>query len=945
MVFIFKVALAALLLLLHCPDPELQVSAQHQESVAFQFLGPLAAASDEAYLLAELPIDQLLAKTGLHGLLLRGLESFGEHVKDEHPEALENAKELRLEFDELRFQVSLLIDVLSHKDSQQLKLFDLKLHRHIANIENLAKYINGSDLETLVKSYHLAAEDITNLNNDQHPFQHLLLNAKNDKDADALGDEEGDSSQSSQQGEQGGSSSSSDNQSDGKMLINLMQELPPVIPPLEESQTTTAEPETTTMESQTTTAEPETTTEAITSESETTTEIETTTITPDPPVTTPVNENDEPVTTEAADNDSTTESNMAGKAEQQIDNPLNSLNSSSNEDIDYAVDTINTLMKAFSLTNGSYLEDNSTKSNQMSISDAMAQNNPSFNLPSLEVGLRQCEIENFEISEKYLNTQDLVTKIEALVENLQVITTHENFTLDQKTCLRDFYESQIHEPVSGGRRKRQIDPLSMSVALASMAASGINSLQIHKLSEQLNGVEGLVDFVATQVEIHGKQLNLITTKIAKVYKIAKQLALDLYSANVKQQLLDYYEALKSSANSLSNYILQFQSGVEKLTLGRLSPFFTSVHALETAWQDLNKQANKQDLLLNSGDYRIVFQCPVEVFLKNSLPMAIIRVPLKSAKQDYGLFKYKPAPLVMNNLTFHLRTKEKYLAVDRHRTVYQVLTSQQFRSCNKINGKYSCDFLTIYSKQTHKSCLIKLFNNDYSNIFEFCDFVLDTDTDDEIITQIAINEFKIQTPAKAVTLSIACSNRTLNRDITIKSTEIIVLEPGCVANSKNYVVFSSKNIAVKEDIYMKHSSLEIADILNIQNLKKSDLKQLHDLVVNIKKEHPIQYIPVEKFKELYNQKRQQITTTLLTYRIELAIVVAIVLLAIIIPTYIFCKRLRRKIRFEPDEYELAKKEALIKKYKKGPAPSRPSSLSKGKSPSVANQLNTDYMYQP
>ena len=313
---------------------------------------------------------------------------------------------------------------------------------------------------------------------------------------------------------------------------------------------------------------------------------------------------------------------------------------------------------------------------------------------------------------------------------------------------------------------------------------------------------------------------------------------------------------------------------------------------------MKESAREQGLLIAGRDEKILFRSECSTFTIDGIPHFLLEVPLFPATTTFELFKFLDSPLTLNNLTFHIRPQNPYLAIDNLRSVSKEVSKSDFEACQKVGDMYNCKFEKLFHKGiNHRpSCLVRLLTNNYADLYKYCPLTIDPNQR-ESISQQSLNEFRVYS-MKGTTITISCKNSTLDTQISVKGTELIKLPAeNCQGSSPSFVFYGSLTLLTENDVFTNHALIDHKSMLGIEVLTPDQIENLHKTVSAMQESSPLQDIDVNSVKQKLHEQQNAILNNISDYRLEIYLAIALFLLGFLIPCFFYIRRRRANDRHD------------------------------------------------
>ena len=874
--------------------------------ISFQRLGVISQSGDYGYIISRIPLETLVAKIRLHELLCHQYTKIAQPWNGSMPHYYLAALELSMTSEELVYRLSVLLTLLETSDDNKLSILDGYISDHLQKVLDLKSYVdrNGS-FESLMAGLAISDDEFSRINDVNpfvDPFQALKVFPNPSTESSPVAN----SDSSGTENEQG----NLNNQPD----IDILQKVTTVkgIPWFNWTQKTPTPIETQMTEVPILDLNINVGLEALNNTGGTD-NLETETESAPEPESEP-----EPAPEPESEPEPEPEPESNPEPEPEIlAEPPAILDDSQTDNI--SVPSVGSNVKIVNnsiiLTEGESSNDisNALKTNQIgplaqtvtqrNLTDTEADNfdaqNPTFQPLDLKQIFNDCQINfayqqpaNFTSmrnNEKSAHQKKILAQLKT-----SIMTLDTNRPTGDFVCLGNKISSnqQILSGVTQAPASRQKRQIGEVIASLSFANSIYNSVKIEKIQGQMGHLSSLVDTVISSMSIQLERLNVLTKKIQECFLYCTQALTTIGQMTANLQLSNLLHHLKISQNEIENLLTAFELGLEKLSLDRLSPFFTTKNSVIDAWQNLKESAREQGLLIAGKDEKILFKSECSTFTISGIPHFIIEVPLFPATTTFELYKFLDSPLTLNNLTFHIRPQNPYLVIDNLKSVSREISKTDFEECQKVGNMFNCKFEKIYNKGlTHKpSCLVRLLTNNYADLHKYCPLTIDPNQQ-ESISQQSLNEFRVYS-REGTTITISCKNSTLNTQISVKGTELIKLPAeNCQGSSPSFVFYGSLTLLTESDVFTNHALIDHKSLLGITVLTPEQIENLHKTVSAMQESSPLKDIDVNSVTEKLHEQHNAILNDISDYRIEIYLGIALFLLGFLIPCFFYLRRRR------------------------------------------------------
>ena len=451
------------------------------------------------------------------------------------------------------------------------------------------------------------------------------------------------------------------------------------------------------------------------------------------------------------------------------------------------------------------------------------------------------------------------------------------------------------------RKKRQVAEVLSGLSLA---ASIYNGVRINQIQSQMGKLNSLVDSVVASIETQSEKINELTEKLERCFQACTRALVSIQQRNAQEQLTEFLHTITMSANSILVLLNSFELGIEKLSLGRLSPFFVTQKAVKDSWKNLKESARKQGLLVSGQDEKVLFNSEAATFTIKGLPYFIIEVPLSPAKQTFSIYEYMDSPVSLKNMTFHFRPQNRYLVIDELKAVSREISTAEFNTCKRIGELYHCKFEKVYSRGMNQqpSCLIRLFNSKFDDISFYCPVIVDAENM-ESVAEISLNRFKIHSHI-GTTVNLDCKNTSLSKQIAVKGTTIVDMPANnCQGSTPNFIFFGTLTLLTQSDLFDSHSIFTHEQLLGFELSTQQDMHNLAVIIKQLKKEKPLQELNVNEIRQRFHEKQMAVLNSVRDYRMEIYVGAFLLFIGIIIPCCVVYRRRRkyaRRTRYAQDD---------------------------------------------
>ena len=224
-------------------------------------------------------------------------------------------------------------------------------------------------------------------------------------------------------------------------------------------------------------------------------------------------------------------------------------------------------------------------------------------------------------------------------------------------------------------------------------------------------------------------------------------------------------------------------------------------------------------------------------------LTVITIPLINTDQVYEIFKIYALPMPYHNpaknknpqnnkqLTAYYDIEEKYIAINKQRSRFALLSETDFDKCTRQENNVCNLKKAMYPTHNTKNCAVNLFLVDQAAITKECAVVVTHD-----ITPRAIyiaDAVWIVTTTKVIKLSLRCKgNNHPNRNIVVKPPlETVVLPNTCSAESPELALpasFKEESKYVRRDVLVKHITNLTNNTYNVFGKLKEELPKLSNI---------------------------------------------------------------------------------------------------------------------
>ena len=330
-------------------------------------------------------------------------------------------------------------------------------------------------------------------------------------------------------------------------------------------------------------------------------------------------------------------------------------------------------------------------------------------------------------------------------------------------------------PTSNTRPERQLELLFGIGATLFSLYNYINAKaedpQIEKNKNSINSLTHIADIQ----ENHLKHLDI---------EVANNRYFYLHQLKFNPALLvSASQDITFQTNAISD---KFLSTIQQLQLKRLSPNFLQGETINKLFLHLQQKAhaNNMDLLINAPSD--LFQIDVSYFYKShNMELNIfIHAPMVKPMKLLKFFQFIKFPLSQNigkNLTMMPNVNEDLLAIG-HEHQFKLLSQSDLNSCTQYGPTYMCKGRDVMRTDLDTTCLGAYYLENLEAIQQRCKF--DLIPSQEHVFQIESNKWIISSPSDFST-TIKCPSTF--QSITIRSSSVITVQPGCQVDLKSHVI--------------------------------------------------------------------------------------------------------------------------------------------------------------
>ncbi len=272
------------------------------------------------------------------------------------------------------------------------------------------------------------------------------------------------------------------------------------------------------------------------------------------------------------------------------------------------------------------------------------------------------------------------------------------------------------------RDKRFLDLVALGMSAAALTLSTFNSAKISHLETQIVNNNKRVDHLVDITALHENHFQAVDQKVDDM---ADKLATLLRINEVHfAKMTDFMEQKFGTAVAISERLIHTAYS------NRLSPGALHHDAVIEAVKYVNEIAHNSDML------SFVHQ-PSDLFLVETLYiykldkktfMLVLHVPLVTPHSLMPLYEFIPLPIHFNfsgNVSVTPEVGTTNMITVGHSQSYQLLSSTDLQSCNKMGETYFCKGRNVLLMDLTKTCLGALYLADNKNIQEVAGLDLDS----------------------------------------------------------------------------------------------------------------------------------------------------------------------------------------------------------------------------
>jgi len=391
------------------------------------------------------------------------------------------------------------------------------------------------------------------------------------------------------------------------------------------------------------------------------------------------------------------------------------------------------------------------------------------------------------------------------------------------------------------RARRQL--IAIGTVIVGVVTSLISIFTTRQLISMTSTNDDIIDntnHIVSAIQNHESRIqreNLRTKELQDHVKALEQILLTSKKSN--DLFINLFQ-LKTYATQINNHLANIRDGLYELFKNRLSPKLIDITTIKRAMKTLEDTAYKRKYHMTITRAIEAYQLDSSfVAMENGIIFIMVHVPIYRTSTLLQLYEYKPTPIELNNTSKQLLIdpEQKYFSINTEETLFSTYSNNEIEhSCKSINDIYHCKQHNILTKYNTRNCLVSLYNKNKGQIKESCNVKITPRK--EAIFQINSTTFFIYAP-KRTQLHLSCENEGQQAKYEIQQYNIIELDQGCRASTKDHLI--STGISLAEEVTMKRVSinLNLTDLISFEKgQEKEFIKLLEQQPETVDKQVPL-----------------------------------------------------------------------------------------------------------
>ena len=233
------------------------------------------------------------------------------------------------------------------------------------------------------------------------------------------------------------------------------------------------------------------------------------------------------------------------------------------------------------------------------------------------------------------------------------------------------------------------------------------------------------------------------------------------------------------------------SGLQRLSIHRLSPDLIDVAGLEGVLSHLGAKVDRRGLKLASQRPEEVFRYDTShiLFTNNTLRI-LVHIPAYRQDAIMDLYEYVPVPITVRNTSAYAIPVPtgNLLAVDATGGLFRTLKTTDLHRCKRVMQMSYCPDENLYDKRVEDNCMFGLYRSDIRQVSKTCDLQFQPNKD--YVVQIDDHTLIMY---QAVKSSVERRCGPVIKQEMFQGIRKIRVPPGCRVTSNSFVFDGAQNI--------------------------------------------------------------------------------------------------------------------------------------------------------
>ncbi len=380
-------------------------------------------------------------------------------------------------------------------------------------------------------------------------------------------------------------------------------------------------------------------------------------------------------------------------------------------------------------------------------------------------------------------------------------------------------------PGKGGRQKR-----SLLLALGGLALIGasvgnlVYSGYLHKRiddlearqSSMLRYVDLTTKLVANNQQRIGALNKTLYHLLHQQMSFEKEVATNMQQLSAAQEILAILSTCEAAISHLSSALNRMQAVWTAALQGRIAVEMippTQVHQeLRHIKEGLE---HGYELAVDPDKLHEFYRLPCHLINRGDKFILAIPVPVYQVADEFQIYRHISVPVATGEgVEMILDTQERYLVVNRERTLHAEMTTAELQGCLQLHQLHLCPQQRVYYKEGQPTCLFLLFQGKAKEAQRVCERAFRVAGGVELV-QLNQTHFLAST-GRQVVMTRSCEGTGTQDVLVPKGITQIHLEEGCSLSADTAYIIPGQQQPVVAASYTvttgSHITWDLTDML-------------------------------------------------------------------------------------------------------------------------------------